>query len=122
VRLVLSWIILTVVVAITVLLVPGIKIDWVPGFFWAVAGVLAVVNVTFGLIMRVLEVPLLILTWGLPVLLLNAVLIDVAGRSLESVHLSNSWVALVGAAPIALVAFVVEAIVRSMQKTLTQPT
>jgi putative membrane protein len=112
-RLILGWLVLTIAVMLTVVLVPGIDVDWSPGIYWAIAAVFAVVNVTLGVILRLVSLPLLVLTWGLFGLVVNAILFLVTDWLLDSLDVETFWAALLGAAVISLAALVVEAISRS---------
>lgn len=117
-RLVLGWLILTVAVMVTVALLPGMDVDWSPGTYLTIAAVFAILNVTLGLILRFVTLPLLLLTWGLFSLVLNAVLLLVTDWLVDSLDVESFWAALAGAAVISLVAAVIEGIARSLQRDL----
>jgi putative membrane protein len=117
-RLVLGWLILTVAVMVTVALLPGMDVDWSPGTYLTIAAVFAILNVTLGLILRFVTLPLLLLTRGLFSLVLNAVLLLVTDWLVDSLDVESFWAALAGAAVISLVAAVIEGIARSLQRDL----
>lgn len=121
-RLILGWLVLTSAVMVTVLVVPGIDVDWSPGVYWAIGAVFALVNMTLGVILRVVSLPLLVLTLGLFSLVLNAILLLVTDWLLDSLHVEDFWAALGGAAVIALVTMIVEGISGSFESELSRTT
>ncbi len=82
-----------VVVLLTGYLLPGVYVD---GFGAAllVALVLAVLNTLVKPILVILTIPLTILTLGLFLLVINAVIILMAGSLLEGFHVDGFWSAL----------------------------
>ncbi|WP_181035084.1 phage holin family protein [Arthrobacter sp. B0490] len=73
--LILQWLVLVVVLAITALLVPGVQVT---GGLWGLivtAAVVGLVNALVGPVLRLLALPLTLLTLGLFSLVVNAVLL-----------------------------------------------
>ncbi|MGH3451171.1 MAG: phage holin family protein [Haloechinothrix sp.] len=119
-KLILGWLVLTITVAATVAIVPGLDVDWSPGIYWVIAAVLALVNVTLGVILRLLAFPLLVLTLGVFSLVLNAILLLVTDWLMDSLEVDGFPAALGGSIVITLVAMVIGGIIRSFDSELSQ--
>lgn len=118
-KLIPSWLVLTVAVMATVLIVPGIDVDWSPGVYLVIAAVIALLNITLGVILRLLALPLLVLTMGLFSFVLNAILLLVTDMMMGSLEVDGFGAALAGAVLIAVVAAVVEAITGTVERART---
>jgi putative membrane protein len=118
-KFILGWLVLTLAIAATVALFPGIEVDWSPGIYWAIAAVFGFVNVTLGLILRLVSLPLVLLTWGLFSFVVNAVLFLVTDSLVDSLDVDGFWAALGGAAVVSLVAAVIEALTKSIDRELS---
>lgn len=71
-RLLWRWLLLAVAIGLVAALMPGVHINGgVLSLLW-IAALFAIVNVTIGLLVRVLTAPLLLLTLGLFTLVINA--------------------------------------------------
>ena len=57
-RLLLSWLVLAVALALTVWIIPGLHIHWSAGTFLITAAVFGLVNAFLGTILRILSFPL----------------------------------------------------------------
>ncbi len=71
------WLILAAAVAIVVLVLPGIDVDWSPGSYLVVAAVYGIVNALLGTILRLLALPLMLVTLGLFAVVINVVMLYV---------------------------------------------
>ena len=118
-RFILAWLVLSLVVPVTVALMPGIEVEWSLGFYWLAGWVLAGVNVLYAFVMRLLSVRLLVGRWGLPCLVLNAVALLGAERLVDSLRIESVVSALVAAVPITVVAFLDEALISDFESTLS---
>jgi putative membrane protein len=76
-RLLQRWLIIAVTFALVVLVLPGIDIHWSPFTFLGLAAVFGILNATLGRILRLLSLPVMILTLGLFALVINVVLLYV---------------------------------------------
>jgi putative membrane protein len=92
-RLLLRLIVMTIAVVITSYVLPGVELD---GFWTAliVAIVLSVLNVFLKPILVVLTIPVTILTFGLFLLVINALLILLASRLIPGFQVHGFWWAL----------------------------
>jgi putative membrane protein len=89
-------------VAITAYLIPGVTID---GYMTAivVAVVLAIVNSTIGPLLKIITLPLNILTLGMISLIINVLMVLLVARLVPGFSISGFWIALVFAVVLALV-------------------
>lgn len=89
-------------VAITAYLIPSVTID---GYMTAivVAVVLAIVNSTIGPLLKIITLPLNILTLGMISLIINVLMVLLVARLVPGFSISGFWIALVFAVVLALV-------------------
>lgn len=101
-RILLNILISGIAVAIAAYLTPGAQVD---GYMTAVivAVVLAIVNSTIGPFLKVLTLPLNILTLGLVSLIINILMVLLVARLVPGFEISGFWIALVFAVVLALV-------------------
>lgn len=115
---ILRWISVAVAVAAAVAVVPGITViggqeAWVP--FVVVALILALINVSIKPILKVLSLPVTVLTLGLFALVINAAMLELA--SSLAVSLSGSGLR-IGSFGSALAASIIVSIVSSIVNRL----
>lgn len=98
-----SWLINTLAVLVAVHIVPGITMDnrlWTP---FAVALVLGILNAFIRPILMFLALPLLLVTLGLFMIVINALLLDFVSALLKGFQIDSFWWALLGALIISIV-------------------
>lgn len=102
-NLVLRWGILAVAIALTAALLPGVEISggfrslvWITVLF-------SIVNAVLGPLARLLSLPLLVLTFGLFALVVNAALLAVTAWLSDDLAVDGFFTAVVAAAIISLV-------------------
>jgi putative membrane protein len=95
-RILLVWILNAVALYLVTLVVPGVTVDTYTSAFIA-AIVLGLVNVLVKPILIVLTLPVTILTLGLFLFVLNALLFWAVGNLLPGFHVNGFWAALFGA-------------------------
>jgi len=80
-------------IIITAYLLPGVHVD---NFFWAllVAAVLALLNVTIKPLLIIITIPFTVVTLGLFLLVINAVVILLAGAIIPGFEVEGFWWAL----------------------------
>jgi len=81
-RLIIRWLCIALAVAFAAWIVPGIGVHDGASMWWtllAVAAVLGLVNATVGNILKVLSLPLMVLTLGLFGIVINALMLQFAG-------------------------------------------
>lgn len=101
-RLLLTWVLDGFVLLVVTWIVPGFE---VASFGSALVAVLVIglLNVTLGLLLKLLFLPLGILTLGLVFLFINALMIKMAGALVPGFRVRSIWSALVGAFLLALI-------------------
>lgn len=110
-RFILQLIISTLAVLITSYLLPGVKIED-NSFLTAlvVAAVLAFLNAVLKPIMIILTIPVTIFTFGLFLLVINALIILLAGKLVDGFHVSGFWSALLFSLILSLITAILEGI------------
>jgi putative membrane protein len=96
------WLLSAIVLLLVAYLVPGFEID---GFGSALiaALVVGVLNVTLGLLLKILTIPITILTLGLFLLVINAFILWISSAVVPGFRIRGFWPALAGAIVLALV-------------------
>ena len=101
VRLLVKWVLHAVALLITAWLVPGFLIRSFAAALLA-AVVIGFLNVTIGALLKLLTLPLGILTLGLFFLVINAIMLEVAGNIVPGFRVETFGAALVGALVLAI--------------------
>lgn len=90
-RLLLRWLLLAVAIGLVAAWLPGVHITGgVLSLLW-IAALFALVNVTVGLLVRVLTAPLLLLTLGLFTLVINAAMFALTAWWSDSLEVDGFW-------------------------------
>jgi putative membrane protein len=101
--LILRWLVLALAVAIAARLVPGIDVEGgALGTLW-VAALLGLVNAVIGPVLRLLALPLTILTLGLFAVLINAALLGIVAWLSDHLQIDGFWPAVLAALVISLI-------------------
>jgi putative membrane protein len=101
-RLLLTWVLDGFALLVVTWIVPGFE---VANFGSALVAVLVIglLNVTLGLLLKLVFLPLGVLTLGLVFLIINALMLKMAGAVAPGFKVTNFWSALVGAFVLALI-------------------
>lgn len=107
----LSWLISALAIIITAYLLPGVRLS---GFFAALvtALVLGLINAFIKPVLLLLTLPINILTLGLLTLVINALLIMLAGAIVPGFSVSGFWWALLFSLVLSIVNYALGAITR----------
>lgn len=98
-----TWIIIAVAFAITGWLLPGVEINGgVLGVLW-IAALFGLVNAFLGTLLRILTLPLIVLTFGLFALLVNTLLIAITAGLSSDLDVNGFWTALWAAILISII-------------------
>ena len=106
--LLIKWACLALAVWATTGLLGDVRVDGGVGTYLLVAAVFATVNVVLGTVVRLLTLPLLLLTLGLFSIVVNALMLLVTDWLMDSFDVDGFGTALVGAVIIAVVSAVLE--------------
>ena len=103
-----KWACLAVAVWATTGLLSDVNVDGGVGTYLLIAAVFATVNVVLGTIVRLLTLPLMVLTLGLFSLVVNALMLLVTDWLMDSFDVEGLGTAILGALIIAVVGAVLE--------------
>jgi putative membrane protein len=110
-RLILHWILSAIALILVSHLVPGFHVSGViPALIAAV--VIGLLNATVGLFVKIITLPLTILTLGLFLLVVNGLMILLASAVVPGFHVSGIGPAFWGAVILALLGMLIRAIVK----------
>jgi putative membrane protein len=101
VRLLLKWLLYAFALLVTARLVPGFHIRSVEVALVAVL-IIGLLNMTLGLLLKLITLPLGILTLGLFFLVINALILKLAGDVVPGFYVATWSAALIGAIVLAL--------------------
>jgi len=101
-HLLVNWLLSAVSLVIVAAIVPGIEIE---GFGTAMiaAVVIGLVNVTLGLLLKIMTFPLTIVTFGLFLIVINALMLKVAAAMMPGFRVRGCLPAILGAVLLGLV-------------------
>jgi putative membrane protein len=108
-RLLVRWILDAIALLIVAWLVPGFKVSNLPSALIAVI-VIGLLNVTLGLLLKLITLPLGILTLGLFFLVINALILKLASGVVPGFYVNTFGAAFIGAIVLALLHMLFEAL------------
>jgi putative membrane protein len=100
-RLLVRWILDAIALLIVAWLVPGFKVASLPSALTAVI-VIGLLNVTLGFLLKLITLPLGILTLGLFFLVINALILKLASGVVPGFYVNTFGAAFIGAVVLAL--------------------
>lgn len=103
VRFLVAWVILAVAVMITFWIFPGLEADWHPGLYLLFGAVFSIINLLLGTVLRILSLPIMVVTLGLFGVVINSGLFLLTGWLFDDVEVTTLWAALGGAVCISIV-------------------
>lgn len=114
-RLLLHWVLSAVLLIVVAHVVPGIAVD---GFVAALiaALVIGLVNATLGTILKVITFPLTIFTFGIFLIIINALMLIVASRLVHGFHVSGFVPAFWGALLLSILHMVLKWVTPSRER------
>ena len=108
-RLLLRWFLDALALLIVAWLVPGFKVANLPSALIAVI-IIGLLNVTLGFLLKLITLPLGILTLGLFFLVINALILKLASGVIPGFYVNSFGAAFIGAAVLALLHMLFEAL------------
>jgi putative membrane protein len=114
-RLLLNWALSALAVWIVSRVVPGISVSG-PVAALIAAFVIGFINATLGLFLKVVTFPLTILTLGIFWLVINAIMLELAGAVVPGFHVDTFWAAFWGAIVLSLVNMLLRWLVQPTEK------
>jgi putative membrane protein len=109
VNLLLKWVLGALALLAVTYVVPGFRVDSLPTALVAVV-VIGFLNMTLGLLLKVVTFPFAILTLGLIYLVINALILMLASRITSGFHIASFGAAVIGALVLAVVHMIIEAV------------
>jgi putative membrane protein len=100
--LLLHWLISTASLLVVTYIIPGIKVDGL-GTALIASIVIGLVNATIGFVLKILTLPLTILTLGIFWLVINALMLELASALVPGFIVNGFWSAFFGAIILSLV-------------------
>lgn len=115
VRFLISWAVLAVAFAVTSWLLDGMEVSGgVWGYIW-VSALFGIINAILGTILRLITLPLILLTFGLLAVLINALMLQLTDALSSHLTIDEFWWTAIWAAIIlSLVSFVLAVAVNSL--------
>jgi putative membrane protein len=108
-RLLVRWFLDALALLIVAWLVPGFKVANLPSALIAVI-IIGLLNVTLGFLLKLITLPLGILTLGLFFLVINALILKLASGVVPGFYVNSFGAAFIGAAVLALLHMLFEAL------------
>ena len=121
-RLAIRLVVLAVVIGLVAWLVQGIQVHGGFGWLLWIALIFSVVNLILGPIFRLLSLPLIILTLGLFLLVVNAALLAIVAGLSDHLDVDNFWSAVLGGFLIAVFSWLAEMLLPARAKRTRAPT
>jgi putative membrane protein len=101
-KLIVNWLLSAIALLIVAHVVPGFYVTGLTGALWA-AAVIGLINATLGLLVKLITLPLTVLTLGLFWLIINAIMLEIASVFAPGFRIAGFWAAFWGAIVLSLV-------------------
>ncbi len=108
--LLINWVIATIAILVAAYLIPGIRVDSI-GAALIGAAILGILNAVVKPILVILTLPITLLTLGLFLFVINALMFLLAGSLLSGFHVQSFWPALLGSLVVTVVSYVANSVV-----------
>lgn len=110
-RLLVHWLLSALALIVTAKLVPGFEVRSLTAALVA-AVVIGLLNATVGLLLKIITIPISILTFGLFLLVINGLMILAASAVVRGFHVNGMLPAFWGALVLALLGMLIRALIR----------
>ena len=110
-RLLINWLLSALALLIVAHVVPGFHVSGFAAALWA-AVVIGLINATLGLFLKVITLPLTILTLGIFWFIINAIMLELASAFVPGFHIASFGAAFLGAIVLMLVNLILKWLVR----------
>jgi putative membrane protein len=116
IRLAIRLVVLAAVIGLVTYIVPGIKVHG--GFWWYlwIAAIFSVINLVLGTLLRLLSLPVIVLTLGLFLIVINAVLLEITAALTSHLSVDNFGDALLGGLLIGVFSWLGELLLRPVAR------
>jgi len=110
VTLLLHWLISSLSLMVVAYLLPGIRLEGI-GAALVAPIVIGLVNATVGFVLKILTLPLTVLTLGLFWLVINALMLQLAAYLVPGFFVAGFWWAFVGAILLSIVSMILRSLI-----------
>ncbi len=110
-RLLINWLLSALALLIVARVVPGFHVSGLAAALWA-AIVIGLINATLGLFLKVITLPLTLLTLGIFWFIINAIMLELASAFVPGFHIASFGAAFLGAIVLMLVNLILKWLVR----------
>jgi len=104
------WLITTLAILAVPYLVSGVRVDSY-GSAMVTAAILGILNAVIRPVLIILTLPLTILTLGLFILVINALLFELAGAVVHGMHVDSFWSAFFASIIVSIVSWILNSVV-----------
>jgi putative membrane protein len=113
------WLVTTLAILMIPHLISGVRVEGI-GSALAAAAILGILNALIRPILIILTLPLTIVTLGLFILVINALLFQFAGWVVSGLHIDSFWSALFGSLIVSIVSWIMNSALPShdMEQTI----
>lgn len=101
-KLIINWILSAIALLVVAHVVNGFHVSGLASALWA-AAVIGLVNATLGLLLKLITLPLTVLTLGIFWLIINAIMLEFASMFAPGFRVAGFWAAFWGAIVLSLV-------------------
>ncbi len=108
-RLLLNWLLSALALLIVARLVPGFSVSGFGAALWA-AVIIGLANASLGLLLKIITLPLTILTFGIFWFIINAMMLELASAFVPGFRVRSFGAAFIGAIVLALVNMLLKAL------------
>ena len=112
-RLLIHWLLSAIALIVTAEFVPGFQVRNFTAALVA-ALVIGLLNATLGLVLKIITIPISILTFGLFLLVINGLMILAASSLVRGFHVTGMWPAFWGAVVLALLGILIRSLMRDV--------
>ena len=112
--LLIRWAVLAVAFAVTAWLLEGMDVSGGVGAYIWVSALFGIINVIIGTVLRLLTLPLMLLTLGLFSIVINAILLEITDWLTDHLTIDDFfWTAILAAIILSLVSVILDIVVRT---------
>jgi putative membrane protein len=104
-----SWVISTIAILIVAEIIPGIRLAGLGSAIIA-AAILGFLNALVKPVLIILTLPLTIVTLGLFLFVLNALMFQLAGMFISGFHVDSFWAALLGSIVVSIISYILHSL------------
>lgn len=104
-----SWIVTTLAILVVTHVIPGVRVSSLGAAIFA-AAILGILNALVRPILVILTLPLTIVTLGLFLFVINALMFQLAGAIVPGFHVDSFWSALLGSLIVSIIAYIVSSV------------